>query len=208
MTAMKHRGVVVLRIGHRPGRDKRISTHVGLVARAFGARGIVYAGHVEDGVLESLRKVVERWGGPFDVCRVDSYQSFIRSWKERGGTVVHLTMYGENLQSSDVLERIARSKGELLVIVGAEKVPPDVYELSDFNVAVGNQPHSEVSALAVFLDRLFGGEELVREFTNAKLKVIPSSKGKKVVHLYSTDEPKSVHRAGREDPRQARRPYS
>ena len=29
--------ITVLRLGHRKGRDKRITTHVGLVARAFGA---------------------------------------------------------------------------------------------------------------------------------------------------------------------------
>ena len=29
--------IAVLRIGHRPERDKRITTHIGLVARAFGA---------------------------------------------------------------------------------------------------------------------------------------------------------------------------
>jgi tRNA (cytidine56-2'-O)-methyltransferase len=29
--------ITVLRIGHRPERDKRITTHVGLVSRAFSA---------------------------------------------------------------------------------------------------------------------------------------------------------------------------
>ena len=29
--------VELLRVGHRPGRDPRLSTHVALVARAFGA---------------------------------------------------------------------------------------------------------------------------------------------------------------------------
>ena len=28
--------VVVLRLGHRPGRDERMTTHVGLTARAMG----------------------------------------------------------------------------------------------------------------------------------------------------------------------------
>ena len=31
----------VLRLGHRIGRDKRITTHVALVARAFGADKIL-----------------------------------------------------------------------------------------------------------------------------------------------------------------------
>ena len=36
--------IVVLRLGHRIGRDARISTHCGLVARALGANKIIYSG--------------------------------------------------------------------------------------------------------------------------------------------------------------------
>ncbi|MCC6064949.1 MAG: tRNA (cytidine(56)-2'-O)-methyltransferase [Thermofilum sp.] len=175
--------VVVLRLGHRLGRDKRVSTHVGLVARAFGASGIIYVGEVEESVLNTLRKVVDVWGGPFSVETAPSYRAVIRKWKEDGGLVVHLTMYGENIEGSDVLERIRSSGKDILVVVGAEKVPRDVYEMADFNVAIGNQPHSEVSALAVFLDRLFKGAELLKEFEGAKLRVIPSPRGKRVVRL-------------------------
>ncbi|RLE77644.1 MAG: tRNA (cytidine(56)-2'-O)-methyltransferase, partial [Thermoprotei archaeon] len=149
----------------------------------FGADGIVFAGEVEESILEKLRDVVDRWGGPFFVERVDSWRKFIREWKERGGVVVHLTMYGINVEGSDVVERIRSTDGDILVVVGAEKVPRDVYELADFNVAIGNQPHSEVSALAVFLDRLFGGRELLREFSGAKIKVIPRPRGKRVVRV-------------------------
>ncbi|MCS7104537.1 MAG: tRNA (cytidine(56)-2'-O)-methyltransferase [Thermofilaceae archaeon] len=174
--------VVVLRMGHRVGRDKRISTHVGLVARAFGARGIIYAGTIEPSVIETLKKVVETWGGPFIVEVKPSYKAIISEWKKTGGIVVHLTMYGENIESSDVLEKI-RNSGKVMVIVGAEKVSADLYELADFNVAIGNQPHSEVAALAVFLDRLFKGEELLKEFEGARLKINPSSRGKHVVKI-------------------------
>ncbi|MCG7848715.1 MAG: tRNA (cytidine(56)-2'-O)-methyltransferase, partial [ANME-2 cluster archaeon] len=31
--------IVVLRLGHRPERDQRVTTHVGLTARALGASG-------------------------------------------------------------------------------------------------------------------------------------------------------------------------
>jgi len=172
--------VVVLRLGHRLGRDKRISTHVGLVARAFGAAGIVYVGEVEESVLNSLRKVVETWGGPFFVEKTSSYRQFIREWKKKGGIVVHLTMYGINIEGTDIIERIRATGKDILVVVGAEKVPRDVYEMADFNVAIGNQPHSEVAALAVFLDRLFGGKELTRQFKGARLVIIPSERGKVV----------------------------
>lgn len=176
--------VVVLRLGHRLGRDKRISTHVGLVARAFGASGIIYVGEVEPSIVNTLKKVVETWGGPFFVETADSYRAVINEWKKRGGIVVHLTMYGENIEGSDVLERVRSAGKDILVVVGAEKVPADVYELADFNVAIGNQPHSEVAALAVFLDRLYKGAELLREFEGAKLKVLPSPRGKRVVRLH------------------------
>ncbi len=64
-----------------------------------------------------------------------------------------------------------------------KKVPPEFYsaEVSDFNVAVGNQPHSECAAVAVFLDRFFEGKELARRFKKAKIKIIPQERGKKTV---------------------------
>ena len=63
------------------------------------------------------------------------------------------------------------------------KVPGEFFSdsISDFNVAVGNQPHSECSALAVFLDRLFEGKELTKDFQKAKIKVVPQKRGKKTI---------------------------
>jgi tRNA (cytidine56-2'-O)-methyltransferase len=79
------------------------------------------------------------------------------------------------------MDEISHCEKDLLVAVGAEKVPAEMYQLADWNVAVGNQPHSEVAALAVFLDRLFQGEELGREFEGG-LKIVPSSRGKEVIY--------------------------
>jgi len=72
-----------------------------------------------------------------------------------------------------------------MVIVGSQKVPGEFFseKVSDFNVAIGNQPHSECSSLAVFLDRFFEGKELEREFENAKLRIIPQVRGKKLFKL-------------------------
>ena len=82
-----------------------------------------------------------------------TWRNTVRDWKNKGGIVVHLTAYGENIQTSNVLERIRNIKKDVLVIVGSQKVPREFYsdEVSDFNVAVGNQPHSECAALAIFL---------------------------------------------------------
>ncbi|HII60955.1 tRNA (cytidine(56)-2'-O)-methyltransferase [Pyrococcus horikoshii] len=173
--------IVVLRLGHRPERDKRVTTHVALTARAFGADGIIIASEEDEKVKESVEDVVKRWGGPFFI-------EFNRNWrkvmKEFTGVKVHLTMYG--LHVDDVIEELKEKlkKGEdFMIIVGAEKVPREVYELADYNVAIGNQPHSEVAALAVLLDRLLEGKGLKKEFKGAKIKIVPQARGKKVVEV-------------------------
>ena len=169
--------VVVLRIGHRPERDKRITTHVGLVARAFGAEEMLLSGR-DSHVEESLADVAERWGGGFRLRPDVSWKGETVRWKEAGGKVVHLTMYGSNLPG--VIDEI-RECENILVVVGAEKVPAEMYDLADWNVAVGNQPHSEVAALAVFLDRLFMGRELYDAFEGG-LKIVPTARGKQVLY--------------------------
>ena len=182
--AKEYEKVYVLRIGHRPERDKRITTHVGLVARAFGANGFILADVCDEHVMQSLKKVLERWGGVLHLeCGVPG-KSYVRAWKRNGGEVIHLTMYGMHVD--DVIDSIRESKRPKLIVVGAEKVPPFYYEEADYNVAIGNQPHSEVAALAIFLDRLYKGQELRLEFPNAKLRIIPSPRGKKVVSLENT----------------------
>lgn len=172
--------VVVLRLGHRPERDMRITTHVGLVARAFGAEEMLLAAR-DQGVLDSLEDVVERWGGPFTVRQDVRWRDEVREFRESGGVVVHLTMYGSRL--SEVMDRI-REHDKIMVAVGAEKVPADLYDMADWNVGVGNQPHSEVAALAVFLDRLMEGQELEREF-EGHLKIVPTPRGKRVMETPS-----------------------
>ena len=94
---------------------------------------------------------------------------------EVDGQVVHLTMYG--LHIDDALDRI--ESRNICIVVGAEKVPAEVYQMADINLAVGNQPHSEVAALAMVLDRLTGGEGLRQDF-DGRLKIIPTERGKRV----------------------------
>ena len=163
--------ITVLRLGHRPARDKRVTTHVALTARVFGADAVLVS--TRDPALErTVRNVVRRFGGSFRIETGVSWRGLLRNWK---GPKVHLTMYG--LPIDDVLPRIPRD--DLLIVVGAEKVPRDVYDLADFNVAVGNQPHSEVAALAVFLDRLHGGRSL-RGVAAARVSIRPNPRGKSV----------------------------
>jgi tRNA (cytidine56-2'-O)-methyltransferase len=171
--------VVILRIGHRPERDQRVTTHVGLTARALGAKGM-YLAASDKGVVQSIADVVERWGGEFFCEDNVKWRQCIREWKAAGGKVVHLTMYGLNLP--DVIDSV-KSHGKILVIVGAEKVPGEIYGLADYNVAVTGQPHSEISSLALFLDHLFSGDELGNEFPGAQIRIIPSEAGKRTEEL-------------------------
>lgn len=173
----------VLRLGHRIQRDKRITTHVALVARAYGADEFILTGDRDEKLIESVRKVARKWGGNFKAYYSESWRQVIREWRERGAAIIHLTMYGINLP--DIVEELreTRRRRSILIVVGGEKVPGELYGLADYNVAVSNQPHSEVAALATLLDWLQEGEELKREYPDAELRVIPQKRGKKVVRL-------------------------
>lgn len=167
--------ILVLRLGHRPERDKRVTTHVALTARAFGAQGI-YVSTRDEELERSVRSVVKRFGGDFSITTGVRWKELLRSFE---GTKVHLTMYGTHID--DALPRVLNAMTEkMLIVVGAEKVPPEVYQAATFNIGLGNQPHSEVAALAVFLDRLKQGEGLRTDF-QGHMKVVPCARGKKVV---------------------------
>jgi tRNA (cytidine56-2'-O)-methyltransferase len=175
--------IVVLRWGHRPRRDARLTAHVALTARALGASGLLLSDVEDQEIKNTVDKVTKNWGGTFFFEMGTLWKKAVKDWKAEDGAVVHLTVYGENIQTSDVLQRIKALGKKVLVIVGSQKVPREFFSeaVSDFNVAVGNQPHSECASLAVFLDRFFEGEELTRSFDEAKVNVIPQRSGKKIV---------------------------
>jgi len=164
--------IAVLRIGHRINRDKRITTHVALVARAFGADKI-FITTKDEHITRNILSLSKRFGGDFQVETGIDAKKVIKAWN---GTIVHLTMYGEELEKA--VRKIDKSK-DLLVIVGAEKVHPYFYEVAHFNISIGNQPHSEVAALALFLDRYTKGAWQKKKFYG-NIEIIPSVRGKKV----------------------------
>lgn len=174
--------LVVLRWGHRPQRDARLTSHVALTARALGASGFVLSDIVDEHLKETVDKIAKTWGGDFTFEMGTKWRNTVRDWRAGGGVVVHLTAYGENVQTSNVLKRIRGTERNMLIIVGSQKVPSEFYqaEVSDFNVAVGNQPHSECAALAIFLDRFFRGKSLGKPFENARLHIVPQERGKKI----------------------------
>jgi len=168
--------IEVVRIGQRVVRDDRVTTHVALVSRAFGAEKI-FMTEVNPEIKDTLEKINKTWGGNFVVEFVDKWKLIIKKKKEENFKIVHLSMYGENV--NDVQEKISKEEN-LLVVVGAEKVPREIYDLADYNVGVGSQPHSEISALAILLDRIQKGEQFEKAFPNAKRKIIPTKTGKNV----------------------------
>jgi tRNA (cytidine56-2'-O)-methyltransferase len=168
--------VTVLRIGHRLVRDDRVTTHAALVSRAFGASRIYMTG-IDQSVKDTVNAIDKRWGGHFEVEIIQDWKSVARAWKKSGGKIAHLTMYGINID--DTVEKLYKEQ-KLLVIIGAEKVPREAYELADYNIAVGNQPHSEIAALAIFLDRIFEGKQFKRDIAGGQLRIVPSEKGKQV----------------------------
>jgi tRNA (cytidine56-2'-O)-methyltransferase len=170
--------ITVLRIGHRPLRDKRLTTHLLLCARALGAEKAIYSGERDRKIEETIDKVVDDWGGRFSLDYTDKWKKTVYEWE---GKIIHLTMYGFPVQK--VISEIKNFDESLLVIVGGPKVPAELYELSDWNLSVTSQPHSEVSALAIFLHILFEGKELEKEFPGAKMIITPSLRGKDVRYL-------------------------
>jgi len=152
-----------------------MTTHVGLTARALGADRVLLTSSTQ--AKATIEDITGRFGGPFEAELTDSPKATIRDWP---GSVVHLTMYGERVQDVEAEIRAAHESDPVLVVVGAEKVSFDVYEAADWNVGVTNQPHSEVAGLAVFLDRLFEGRELDREWVDADQRVVPMETGKRV----------------------------
>lgn len=169
--------IEVLRLGHRPQRDKRITTHVCLTARAMGARRTRIS-EEDANVVESVTDLSKRFGGDYVVEDGTGWKGVVKQWQAAGGQVVHLTMYGRPLAESAA--NIRADGRDVLVVVGAEKVPGDLYQLVDHNVAVGNQPHSEVAALALLLDRLRDGAWETDEFPDAEVRVVPQAHGKRV----------------------------
>lgn len=169
--------VYVFRLGHRPHRDERVTTHLMLAARAFGASGAYYSGVRDPSMEESIRKVCEDWGGKFSLEYVADWRRTINDWR-KGGRVIHLTMYG--LPIMDVIPLVRSDPAPKLVVVGGAKVPGEVFRLADWNISVTSQPHSEVSALAVFLHELYEGRELNIIYEGARLRIVPQAKGKRI----------------------------
>lgn len=170
--------IEILRIGQRLVRDDRVTTHVALVSRSFGASKI-FMYDMNPEIKETIYKINHMWGSDFKVEIIENWKKIMYFKKKELFKIVHLTMYGENIND---IQNELKKEDKILVVVGAEKVPREVYDIADYNVAIGNQPHSEISALAVLLDRIQDGNQLKKTHSNARREIIPMKKGKKVMN--------------------------
>lgn len=170
--------IFVFRLDHRPIRDKRVTTHLFLTARAFGAKGVIYSGKRDIPIEKKLEEVVTNWGGIFEIKYTDSWKDVIHNEDSK---LIHLTMYGLPLQ--DVISEIRKDPAKKIVVVGGAKVRSEIYKYAEWNVAVTSQPHSEIGALAVFLHELFDRRELETVFRNSRIRIIPMSHGKKTENI-------------------------
>ena len=168
--------IEVVRIGQRLVRDDRVTTHVALVSRGFGAERI-FMTEINPEIKDTIKKINNTWGGNFEIEFIEKWKTIVKKKKDEGFKIVHLSMYGESID--DIQENL-RTEENIIIVVGAEKVPREIYDLADYNVAVGSQPHSEISALAIVLDRIQKGNQFKKEFSNAKRKIIPTKNGKNV----------------------------
>jgi tRNA (cytidine56-2'-O)-methyltransferase len=172
--------VIVLRMGHR-FRDQRVTTHVCLTARALGADGVIIADREDKTVEATIREVGKKFGGDFTVESGRPWKKTIREWREKGGRVVHLTAYGMRLP--DTIQETAKAKEDILVVVGSEKMPGEMFKLADWNISVTNQPMSEVAALAIFLDWYSNHRSFNTAFLNPQFRIVPSMNQKKVERI-------------------------
>ena len=175
--------IEVVRIGQRVVRDDRVTTHVALVARSFGANKI-YMNEVNSEIEKTISDINKTWGGNFQIEIISEWKEIIKERKNAGVKIVHLTMYGQNINN---VQMKIRNEDKILIVVGAEKVPREIYEMADYNVAVGNQPHSEISALGILLDRIQQGRQFDLKFKNSERVIIPQEHGKSVQMKKLTD---------------------
>ncbi len=173
----------VLRLGYRKGRFSICTTHLALVSRALGGTRFLLAGDEDNDLFENVASVNERFGGAMSCEHIKGSMGWLKRFVEEDagdgepGVAIHLTMYGQPYR--EVIPQIRRDR-PVVLIVGGAKVPGDVFKHSQYNVAVGNQPHSEVAALALFMEAWFGDGGTERHFPDARLVIEPSARGKSV----------------------------
>ena len=79
--------IVVLRWGHRPQRDVRLTTHVALTARALCASGFILADVEDAHIQETVDKITKAWGGNFQFEMGTPWKRAVRDWKAKAASL-------------------------------------------------------------------------------------------------------------------------
>ena len=77
---LKRMEIEVLRIGQRIVRDDRVTTHVALVARSFGAKRI-YMNNINPEINNTVSKINKTWGGNFAIENITEWKKIIKEKK-------------------------------------------------------------------------------------------------------------------------------
>ena len=73
---------------------------------------------VNPDIKDTVNKINKTWGGRFSIEFIDKWKPIVKKKKDEGFKIVHLTMYGENINDAQV--RVTNCE-KLLIVVGAEK---------------------------------------------------------------------------------------
>ena len=86
--------IEVVRIGQRVVRDDRVTTHVALVSRSFGAEKI-YMTEVNPEIKETLDKINKTWGGNFEIEFIEKWKTIVKKSETRVCTVPYVECSGQ-----------------------------------------------------------------------------------------------------------------
>ena len=164
--------LTVLVIG-KPSYEK--VTDLCLIARAFGASGIVFTSNDKKLAAKSqrfCRDICDKWGGSFSVSFTNSWKDYIKS--KRNYKTIYLTRYGIPIRQA---EYALRTYKNMLIIVSFSEKIKELYDIADFNISITSQPHTMASSMTALLRTYYRDRELSMHFENAKYKIIPEQHG-------------------------------
>ncbi len=143
--------------------DYDTALDLSLASRAFGASSIVFTDPKIDykKIKRYINKINKSMGGEFEVKFNANGRSLLR--EKRVYKTVYLTLGGKMLKDNI---RVLRNYRNLILVVSSKDLNY-LKELSDFTISITKQPHSSVSAVAVFLHSFYEGRELSISFKNA-----------------------------------------
>ena len=75
--------IVILRWGHRPQRDVRLTTHVALTARALCASGFILSDVEDKSIEQTVTKITASWGGTFKFEMGTSWKKSFMNGKQK-----------------------------------------------------------------------------------------------------------------------------